>query len=691
MSSFKNLQLKNLNITLAAPPPCNQSPEPPISDSYWASSYREVYPTSLEIFRVDNSFLSIQQMDQLNPNDDTIIMAQDSDTGVQTLGKRFNFAGQGGLDNGYSTNLVLDEVSNMYVLTKGSTQSPQKSFTVLSKFDTTGEHVWSYDYKSVADHSMYPIDMVYSNDFVYITIFIQENGVWPFLILKIDITDGSLEDTFAVYSGVGSTKYAAFPKITADSAGDLIIAAGAIIFGLPNIYIHWIAKISPTGVLIWQKEIDLGIDNNNYYRVADVVTDVDNNIYIFGNKTLLNGVESLLIKVDTLGDVVWKQNVGSGYFSAYPRMLSVNDTSLYLLYDSVEVENDPLASIVTKLSTLTGIPEWSRRYIGTGRGGDYSYATTIAAFDEYYVYQSNSSDTIESKLTTQMIKQNINGDGVPTFNLDCIDFEFTTVGSDLIPESTVVTNGDGYIDTYTMNAVSITPNLKSDYTMSMGIVSTVDPNDFCLADPDNYLTLWETPASASSTGTVIYRPSGIDLAERTGVASNNMHDTGDWYFEFEAFETYNNYLLIQDPNDPNSINITADRQWMYGMFASCSDISFGSYLPRSISYFQTTWDGLKGVTDSFNNTSTTTANYLYPLMRVGARINLDTGDWAFNDMSGTVIASGNQPEIIGMKTLACIASPTLTQGYFLIQKIYLLESEMMAPIPPGSTAWNETP
>ncbi len=161
---------------------------------------------------------------------------------------------------------------------------------------------------------------------------------------------------------------------------------------------YWIIKIDTVGNLLWQK-IYGGSSSDDVYKVIDAG---NNNIMIsgstssfngdvIGNHSTAGGSDVWMLKLDSVGNVIWKNCFGGSSLEFNRTMMKTSDDMIVVTATSTSMDGD-LVGVVGYSGTWifkidsSGTMIWSRRC--GSNGGEYP-PTSIASYNSKTFYVLN--------------------------------------------------------------------------------------------------------------------------------------------------------------------------------------------------------------------------------------------------------------------------------------------------------------
>ncbi len=285
-------------------------------------------------------------------------------------------------------NIKHDDSGNTYIQSRiigncnyfGTSVNSNKSVTVISKHDITGNLLWM---KQIPDVSPSQIGQAFTID--------KDNNILTVGLFKssLDIGNTTLtsantgnEGYVAKYSTDGTFQWAETFDLGADVSNSITLSsdkAGDVIVALVKSPANYLLKFSGSGSRLWTKSFPM----ESYY-LALVSTDAANNIYLaseihldnttgtatIGTMTLNQSVSdgsSALIKFDPDGNTIWAKTYGSiagaSYTDGWPGDVVTDDAGNTYMYGwcpnnaafGTTTLTNPLTSDRTYLLYLTKI------------------------------------------------------------------------------------------------------------------------------------------------------------------------------------------------------------------------------------------------------------------------------------------------------------------------------------------------
>lgn len=154
----------------------------------------------------------------------------------------------------------------------------------------------------------------------------------------------------------------------------LILLSLSLIFNISDIYSQ--------PYLIWAKGYN-GPSNNQDSAVG-IAVNANGNLFITGWSTGTLGSDIVTIRYNPdTGDTIWvKRYTGTGVLEDKPSAISCDNDYVYVTGWTFQPGRD---IITIKYSAATGDTIWTRKYNGSGAGGDYGFAITQDVSGNVYV------------------------------------------------------------------------------------------------------------------------------------------------------------------------------------------------------------------------------------------------------------------------------------------------------------------
>lgn len=373
--------------------------------------------------------------------------------------------GFGGSQDDYSTSITTDTQSNAYLAgtfegtvdfnpgsgTNTQTSSGQQD-AFLSKFDVSGNHVWTRKIGGTGSDAA--LSVHHSNNNIYVAGYFTNTVNFNPAGTAVNLTATGTRDAFAAKYDLngnlvwvkqfGQAGIATAYSITVDNSGnvytsgyfntsiDLNPGAGTLIKTSAGLYDLFISKLNSAGDFVW----GLSIGGTGEDVVKSVVTDENNNLFLTGsfsgtvnfnpsgttNLSSAGSKDIFLLKLDGTGSYAWaKRYGGSGTEEARSIALDT-DENVYItgFYNS--------SSINFSSNTLTGMgvtdgfllktspsgtENWARSF--GGAGSDFS--STVAIDSDNIIYVGGAF--------TQTANFDVQGSGANLTSMDGSDGFFT--------------------------------------------------------------------------------------------------------------------------------------------------------------------------------------------------------------------------------------------------------------------------
>lgn len=299
--------------------------------------------------------------------------------------KRFNGSGNNS-DEGYD--LAIDKSGNIFVTGYSTSSGSAEDITTL-KYNSNGDTLWVRKYNGPGNGMDIGLALALDDSGnVYVAGYSMGSGTnFCYTTIKYD----SLGDTLWVrhYNGPANAGDRAY-AIALDDSGNAYVTGFSV--GSTGSTDYLTIKYSPIGDTLWTRPYN-GPGNSYDYAYA-IAVDTGRNVYVTGLSTSSTNHDYATLKYTSNGDLAWVRRYnGPGNFVDDAYDLSVDKNgNIYVTGFSVGlgVSVDDYATI--KYNTL-GDSLWTRRYNGTGNGGDEAFAITVDGIGNVYVTGYSDADT----------------------------------------------------------------------------------------------------------------------------------------------------------------------------------------------------------------------------------------------------------------------------------------------------------
>jgi hypothetical protein len=203
-----------------------------------------------------------------------------------------------------------------------------------------GETAWT-----VLDYASGGSDSLTSDHSVAITV---GNTEYFAIVNRANNNDNGVEGTAVAYDSDNNIVTLHVSEVYddyADEYDDLLI----------------ISKFDDTGALLWQKQIDQDIDDN---QVHDLVIDEDDNIIVGVSADNEGDPDSIvLIKFDSSGEEIWQKDyTADGQYSNLELgAMVLSGTDIFVAADYIEDDDEgtPTQALLMKVSATDGAQDWT--------------------------------------------------------------------------------------------------------------------------------------------------------------------------------------------------------------------------------------------------------------------------------------------------------------------------------------------
>lgn len=284
--------------------------------------------------------------------------------------------------------MAVDITGNVYVAgsTTGSLAAPNagRDDVFLTKYDTSGNEVWSRQFGSV-EYDWCSGAAVDDSGNVYITGTTKGSLRGPIsggsdaFLIKFDPTGNELWST-----QFGTTESDSTSSVVVDSNNNVFVTGGTSgdlagsNAGPSDVFM---TKFDPSGVEVWSRQIG----SNAHDTVYSMALDSEDNAYLTGNTTgNLGGVnaglyDAYLMKFDTSGSQLWTRQIGTS-LENYGAGVAVDDFgNVYLTGDSADVFPGSIGNDGTAYLAKFVIPEPTAFILLTLGGSILSFRRPDAA------------------------------------------------------------------------------------------------------------------------------------------------------------------------------------------------------------------------------------------------------------------------------------------------------------------------
>jgi hypothetical protein len=203
-----------------------------------------------------------------------------------------------------------------------------------------GETAWT-----LLDYASGGSDSLTSDHSVAITV---GNTEYFAIVNRANNNDNGVEGTAVAYdsdNNIVTLHVSTIYDDYADESDDLLI----------------ISKFDDTGALLWQKQIDQDIDDN---QAHDLVIDADNNIIVGVSADNEGDPDSIvLIKFDSSGGEIWQKDyTADGQYSNMELgAMVLSGTDIFVAADYIEDDDEgtPTLGLLMKVSATDGTQDWT--------------------------------------------------------------------------------------------------------------------------------------------------------------------------------------------------------------------------------------------------------------------------------------------------------------------------------------------
>ena len=139
----------------------------------------------------------------------------------------------------------------------------------------------------------------------------------------------------------------------------------------------WVVKLSPTGVLVWEKTYGNGLAD----RAAHIVATSDGGYVVGGSTTDTNQLQWWIFKIDSVGTMLWEKTYGGSATDSLSWIDIANDGSIYCVGHSMSGDRDfPVNQgnndiWIMKLNA-NGELIWKKPFAGSGQDNGFQIRAT---------------------------------------------------------------------------------------------------------------------------------------------------------------------------------------------------------------------------------------------------------------------------------------------------------------------------
>jgi uncharacterized delta-60 repeat protein len=279
----------------------------------------------------------------------------------------------------YAYKVVADINGNIYVTGASWFDSQRQDDIVTIKYNSSGQVQWTSIHNGT--HTSNPSDRgsdmaIDLQGNVYVFGMSTMNSTYTdFCFLKYN-SQGVLQFT-VYYAGPVTSGIDNGAALSLDNSGNIFVTGTSDGAGTGTDIVT--LKYSPGGLEQWSRRYNnAGLDN-----AADIVTDVNGNVYVSGNKS----GKGLILKYNTTGTLEWdKEITGTGGNEIVNTLLvdAAGD-----VYGTGKIAAGTYFNFVTVKVNPFGVIQWQATHNGSGNQNDFGNAIGMDA--EGNVYAAGSS------------------------------------------------------------------------------------------------------------------------------------------------------------------------------------------------------------------------------------------------------------------------------------------------------------
>jgi len=174
--------------------------------------------------------------------------------------------------------------------------------------------------------------------------------------------------------------------------------------GCHGLFDYWVVKLDSAGNLLWQRCLG-GSDNDG---AGDVMSTSDGGCLVFGEASSLDGNVSnnygswdgWLVKLDSLGNIVWDRNYGGSDNDSGRSLAQYNDSTIYLLSHSQSNDGDVsgnhgMGDFWLTKTDIQGNLLWQKCF----GGSNIDVPTSIFVINDYEFIMTGYSKSSDGDLT----------------------------------------------------------------------------------------------------------------------------------------------------------------------------------------------------------------------------------------------------------------------------------------------------
>ena len=233
--------------------------------------------------------------------------------------------------------IVTINITNDNNIIVGANSSYDKAEKVIMKYNSDGNLIWKKNIPAYKSGEYYYVDkvIVTNNNDIIISVDSYSDTQGK-AILKYS-SDGNLiwNRKIATYTDNGSTYFYRIGTINLSKDNSIIIGAncGTLVEGSTTS--NALIKYDSNGNLVWKKSVTTNTSTNGHKCWIEKISIASDNNIIVGAGTG-DGNESVIIKYNNSGGLVWKKNIstytdsGSTYFYRIGTMTILEDNSIII-------------------------------------------------------------------------------------------------------------------------------------------------------------------------------------------------------------------------------------------------------------------------------------------------------------------------------------------------------------------------